>query len=143
MIKQLPLLCAGRIFFGPFPEQETLMQLRAKKVTVVWNLMSELSGLFELESKLFTHAINTPIDDYDIPRTLQFLQDLDRVVAYLQAGQDVYIHCQGGHGRTGMALAALTVRLAKVSPEAALQYSLRHCQGPEREHQKQFIRETL
>lgn len=142
-MQRLPLNVSGRILFGPIPSDQTLMQLRREGVQVIWNLMAELPELFRIESQLFTRAINTPINDYDIPRTVQFFQDLDRVVAYLQAGQDVYIHCQGGHGRTGMALAALTVRLAKVSPEAALQYSLLHCQGPEQELQRQFIRETL
>lgn len=143
-MQRLPLNVSGRILFGPFPSDQTLMQLRQQGVKVIWNLMAELPELFRIEKQLFPQALNTPIDDYDIPSDASsFLGDLDKVVEYLQTGQDVYIHCLGGHGRTGMALSALTVRLAKVSPEAALQFSLRHCQGPEREHQKQFIRETL
>lgn len=106
--------------------------------------MAELGELFRIEAQLFQHAVNTPIEDYDIPSDSQsFLRDLEIVLGHLQAGRDVYVHCLGGHGRTGMALAALTVRLAGVSPEAALQFSKQQCQGPEREAQKTFIKEHL
>lgn len=137
--RQLPLSAAGRIFYGPFPNERTLLDLKKRGVSVIWNLMAELQELFRIESKLFEHTINTPTDDYDVPETELFLNHLETMVAHLQAGRDVYIHCLGGHGRTGIAIAALARRLAAVGPGAALQFSLRHCQGPEHENQKKFV----
>lgn len=61
-----------------------------------------------------------PIRDMDAPRamapTAALVADL---VAALQAGQNVFVHCRGGHGRTGTIVACILAKLG-VAPKDAI-----------------------
>lgn len=126
------------ILFGPIPSEQTLEYLLKKDVALIWNLMAECSGVADLEKNFFI-VINSKIEDFSIPDRSEFLHDLDLVCDYLKEGKNIYIHCLGGHGRTGMALAALGMRLARMTAEEALNFSQHNCHGPETEIQKDFI----
>lgn len=126
------------ILFGPIPSERTLEYLLKQNVALIWNLMAECSGVADLEKNFFI-VINSKIEDFSIPNRNEFLHDLDLVCEHLKEGKNIYIHCLGGHGRTGMALAALGMRLANMTAAEALNFSQRNCHGPETEIQKDFI----
>lgn len=129
----------GELFYGSFPSRETLIKLKEEKVDLVWNLMAELPGVLKMEKEYF-QVIHTPIYDYWIPEHASFLQDLDSVCSHLDSGKNVFVHCLGGHGRTGMALACMAIRLMGMTPNEALMLSKKLCNGPEVEEQKDFVR---
>ena len=61
-----------------------------------------------------------PIPDYSVPDAETTRQALDLIDAARQAGQPVYLHCQGGIGRTGTVVGCYLVRQG-LSGEQALQ----------------------
>ncbi|MBS7812367.1 protein-tyrosine phosphatase family protein [Roseococcus pinisoli] len=61
-----------------------------------------------------------PIQDMQIPINLSsFTKMVDWTYAQLQAGRKVHVGCIGGHGRTGMLLAALAGRCYKIDDPIA------------------------
>jgi protein-tyrosine phosphatase len=146
MYNQLNLACTGKVFFGRVPDQETFLFLKEQQVSGIWNLMDELKYIFVEEQNKFKFVINTPIKDLSIPEGKLkdfFLRDLNFVQRLLKSGINVFVHCLGGHGRTGMALASLLITINHLSIEQALQFTHEICQGPELEIQKDFIRKIF
>lgn len=131
----------NQIYYGPVPSDQTYHNLKNIGVDIIWNLMEELPSIFEIEAKMYPGSINTPIEDFNVPDNEEdFLVDLERVKNYLVMGRKVFIHCLGGHGRTGMALASLIRKLEGVGPGEALIRSRAACRGPELEKQREFVR---
>ena len=63
--------------------------------------------------------LHVPTRDFDVPAQLDWPDMRDRVLARLQAGDKVLVHCMGGCGRSGMI--ALRVMIASgEDPDAAL-----------------------
>jgi len=131
----------GLIHFGSYPVYQTLKSLKENKVEVIWNLAAELKNIFETEIKLFPFSIHTPIEDFGIPDSPeQFLSDLDKICNYLIDAKNIYVHCYGGHGRTGIALATLAMRILKIRAEEGLSLAQANCDGPEVDTQKEFVK---
>lgn len=129
------------IFYGPCPIDDVYQMLIEEDVSVVWNLAEELSDIAEKERRHFEHIIHSKIPDFSTPRSSEeFLSDLTSVVDLAVAGKIIFVHCLGGRGRTGMALAALAVCLKGLSVEEALEFAHKSCGGPEMESQKNFIK---
>lgn len=61
-----------------------------------------------------------PIPDQGVPTPEELVRILDAVDASLAASRPVYVHCWGGIGRTGTAVAAFLARRHGVSGEEAL-----------------------
>jgi protein-tyrosine phosphatase len=131
----------GAVFLDERERDELFAELDANDVSVVWNLQ-EYRNSYEDERAHFKAVIWTPIPDYGAPEDRQvFVRDLDRVIALLRQGISVYVHCAAGHGRTGMALAALLVRLG-VPARQALSQVQEAIGGPEVAEQEEFV-ETI
>jgi protein-tyrosine phosphatase len=135
-----PTNSTGKLYFGHFPSAETLDELKNKGVVAIWNLGAELLVELEMEEEQFETVIHSKIVDYSIPDSPKdFLADVKRVVSLLNSGKDVFVHCFGGHGRTGMALASIACLVNKASTADALALAKEHCSGPERLSQVKFI----
>lgn len=143
--KNLPLNCPGKIFFGRLPSEEEMLILKEKEtVNTVWNLLMELPWIIAEEKTVFTNVLNSPIQDYSVPQDdSNFFAILEEICLKLEAGQNIFVHCLGGRGRTGMALAALLIKINKMSTEKALDLTDKICGGPELESQKDFIRNSF
>lgn len=144
-MKSVVLKCPGRLVFGGMPSTQEMHLLKSKhEVNTVWNLMSEFSFLLEEERSIFGEVLHSPIDDYCVPqKESNFCAKLQEVCFKLEAGHNVFIHCFSGHGRTGMALAAILVKINKLSVERALNTARIMCKGPELESQKDFVRRVF
>lgn len=62
-----------------------------------------------------------PIRDLDVPSTEFMTKILDRIDAYLDENQFVYVHCWGGRGRTGTVVGCWLVRHSIAEGESALE----------------------
>ena len=89
------------------------------------------------------------IEDYSVPSKEYMAAILDTVDTNLFSGKTVYIHCWGGHGRTGTVAGCWLKRYGIESIETVFSHirDLRaetddpHVDSPETEEQKKFVRE--
>jgi protein-tyrosine phosphatase len=128
----------GAVFLDNQERDELFAELDENDVSVVWNLQ-EYADSYEQERVHFKAVVWTPIVDYGVPEDREaFVRDLDRVVALLQQGINVYVHCAAGRGRTGMALGAMLVRLG-IPARDALSQVRQATGGPDTSEQEQFV----
>lgn len=94
-------------------------------VEVVINLMEseELARFTPYEEALChlnpqVQILSHPIRDMDIPT----MEELERILEDLELNstKKCYVHCWGGHGRTGTVVGAYLIRFSQLKPEDAL-----------------------
>jgi protein-tyrosine phosphatase len=105
------LLDAGVYYWISLQEVEEMKEFRQYHSTVLKLAPDTIAS---------TQFINWPIPDRKITsveRVQRMLQELD---AYLSTGKVVFIHCQGGHGRTGEIVSAWLMSKNQVSANSAL-----------------------
>lgn len=131
----------GSFYIGPAPLQQDLLGYH---FDIIWNLAEELNDLL-LWQKDFAHVVlHANIPDFDIPSDIKsFIFQLKKVVLCLKNNGKVLVHCLGGHGRTGMAVACILSLLDGHSPDYALMLANKYCQGPETYHQNNFVLSIL
>ena len=106
-------------------------KLVENKVSYVLVLLSneELLSKYKLHQSLFDayreyglKVLHYPIQDFSIPRDLQsFDEVVKKVLGILRSGESILVHCQGGHGRTGLIVVGAIIRLGN-DPYDAYQY---------------------
>jgi protein-tyrosine phosphatase len=131
----------GNLYIGSKDDVMAVMEeIPQIKFDIIWNLAEELGFLIDDEKLYAKMVLTANIEDYGVPEDkVEFLRQLTLVVNVLRNGGDVLIHCFGGHGRTGIGLAAIKIMLEKLTAEAALIFANNQCNGPETSEQKQFV----
>lgn len=134
----------GNLFHGHVPSAYDLARLKDLGVTAIWNLGRELVEELEVERDLFKIVVHSDIVDFSIPELPnKFLDEVKMICQYLKDGQSVFVHCMGGRGRTGMALASVCAMLDNIDVDKALTLAKVNCGGPERTHQVEFVRKLF
>lgn len=129
---------SGNLFIGSLMDAREIHKYG--KFDVIWNLASELEFLVKDEAKYAESVLFANIIDYDVPSDLSsFSNQLNLIVDCLTNSGRVFIHCFGGHGRTGMALASVLVKLHNLSVDDALSHTKNICGGPDNEFQVEFV----
>ena len=110
-------------FFGKYPTNEELQILEDKGIDVIIDLTNSKENLppytFSKEK------IHFPIEDRRVPQDNEnFRSLLNLIIVRLNEGHKVYIHCKGGHGRSGLLVALLLRLMYDYNAEKAL--SLTH-----------------
>lgn len=68
------------------------------------------------ELREMPHDVHVPIPDFKTP-PMKVLEDtVTEIIARAYTGQEVYIGCMGGYGRTGLFMAAIAKVLGKANP---------------------------
>lgn len=70
------------------------------------------------ERGVFVRCFRYPIPDCSIPTTTEMRATLDAIDATIAAKMPVYVHCWGGHGRTGTVIGCWLVRHGLSGAEA-------------------------
>lgn len=119
--------------FGPFPEQSWVRDLESQGVTHFINLTYSREKLtYPYTVGKNSTIINFPIMDKNIPTsTHDFCKFIINIIAKLHElkhkKEKMYIHCKGGHGRSGMVVACILVQWLKLTdPEIALQLTTKY-----------------
>lgn len=121
----------GQLLAGPYPflgvterEQRRVRTLLRAGVRTVIDLRtpSEPPSVRVLLSKLDDDAawIGMPILDGTAPSEATLVTILDAIDASLSRGRLVYVHCQGGRGRTGTIVACWWIRHGRYDVQGAL-----------------------
>ena len=133
----------GTLTFSGRPNDTIFAEVRARGVALWWTLARELPDAVPHMSKASAVVRYLPLRDYHVPEggiAVAFREHLDEAVAVLRAGRHVHVSCYGGRGRTGLALACITIALEDLAAESALRRAREACRGPETEEQEAFVR---
>lgn len=131
----------GELYYGSYPSTKDLYEVKEYGVTVIWNLAYELFDLAEEESKLFDNVVFSAISDFNVPTNYdKFSKEVDIICEHIKNDRKVFVHCYGGRGRTGMALAIIAKVLYKANSDQALNLAKKYCDGPEVDKQVEFVR---
>jgi len=112
-----------KALFGSFPTQDSVNELENEGVRYFINLT------FNDESKITPYitkytAISYPIIDRYVPTDWQsyakFIIKVSYIIRNLKMEEKVYVHCKGGHSRSGVVVASLLCYIFRLSPTEAL-----------------------
>ena len=67
--------------------------------------------------------IHFPLTDNTTPQHSTFVKHLSLILEKLKDGRNIYIHCAGGHGRTGIYIACILMILYGFSAKYAMYYT--------------------
>ena len=107
------------LWFGSYPSQERINILEASGVRLFVNLTCTHETLDPYTTNYM--YMNIPIPDNSIPDNVAvFCFQVIEIVRFILAGATAYIHCRGGHGRSGMLCAILLCLIEGLSPKDAI-----------------------
>lgn len=113
----------GKALFGSFPTQ-TEVEILEKNGVVCF---VDLTHNGERGTTAYTtkyRYIKYPITDRDVPRDWysysQFIIKVADQIRSLKGHDKIYVHCKGGHGRSGVVVASLLCYIYKMKPETSL-----------------------
>jgi protein-tyrosine phosphatase len=121
-------LIKDKLYFGPFPNQNMIDKLFEEKFDIIVNLTMDNENIFinfNEESKDFnlkeeTQTYKVPknkyisyqIKDNDVPECpLSYCSFIINLKKLYLMDKKIYIHCRGGHGRSGMVSVSLLLSL--------------------------------
>ncbi len=147
----------GRVLAGPYPflgvteREERRTRVRALldagvRTVIDLRTRAEPPSVRVLMSKFDDEVawIGMPILDGAAPNEATLATILDAIDASLERGRVVYVHCQGGRGRTGTVVACWWIRHGRYDVEGALaalterRVGLAHGQWPSPETAQQL-----
>jgi protein-tyrosine phosphatase len=115
-----------KAMFGSYPTQDTVNMLEDEGVRYFVNLTYEHEKKITEYSTKYNY-ISFPIPDGGIPTNKQefvlFIYRLCSIIENLEGGDSIYIHCKGGHGRSGVVVACISAKLFCMSAANALTYT--------------------
>lgn len=145
-----------KALFGSFPTQTEVCFLESIGVRYFVDLTLENEPKTVPYITRFKY-LKHPITDRQIPKNWNdfsvFIVGLSHIISSLKEKDKIYIHCRGGHGRSGIVVASVLCYLNDMSPEDALMYTsecyskrpnikekyLKHG-SPQHNFQKNFVR---
>jgi len=131
---------SGRLLVGAWPVKPYMVEAILKQGVTVFVCLMEESELgkhgkhyfdvakamvdsrpteFKQKSQALRY-VHHPIPDRKVVSDDSTLGLVDQILAFLQAGEVVYLHCYGGHGRTGVLASILLGRIYGIDAEKAL-----------------------
>ena len=113
-----------KILFGGYPTQ-TMVNKLEKDLSVKWFV--DLTTDHEIREKykcVSSKYMSYPIEDRKIPVDYttfkSFIAELSTVIQNMEDTDRMYIHCRGGHGRSGMVAAVLLCILEDINSETSI-----------------------
>ena len=117
----------NKALFGSYPTQESLKELEDNNVKYFIDLTQ---GEKEKNISLYTtkyNYMNYPIADNYIPhnwRTFSvFILKICNIIKNLKNNEKCYIHCRGGHSRSGLVVACLVCYIFDKKPPESIEYT--------------------
>ncbi len=107
------------LWFGSYPSQERIDILEESGVRLFVNLTHSSENLPPYTTNYM--YMNIPIEDNSIPSKVSlFCLQMMELKRALLSGSIAYVHCKGGHGRSGMVSAILLSLIEMISPRDAI-----------------------
>lgn len=124
----------NKALFGSFPTQEEVLELEQLGVICFVDL-TDHDETKTTPYKTKVTYIKYPITDCKIPTNwksfAQLIVRICNIIKTLEENQKIYIHCKGGHGRSGVLVACVLCYYYHISAEEAISLTtMYHAQRP-------------
>lgn len=100
----------NKALFGSYPTQESVEELEGNGVRHFINLTYDDENLITKYTTKYNY-ISYPIVDQHVPTNWQscakFILNICDIIKHLDGDDKIYIHCKGGHGRSGVIVACI------------------------------------
>lgn len=117
---------SDKICVGGYPKTRFELERLTKSGINVFVCLngSDKSEFYKYERQLSSNKtyINEPIEDMSITTDDRIRELCERIVIRIRNGDKVFIHCTGGHGRTGTVAAVVLYMLYKLSIQQIYDY---------------------
>lgn len=117
-----------RLFFGGYPTSQQVHELKEKgfRYIVDCTTAQEKKRLSVYDPKeVGLVYISFPIQDNCVPKEtetfFEFIGWISYLIEHMEANEFMYIHCKGGHGRSGLICASLLCHIYGMSPAFSIQ----------------------
>jgi ribA/ribD-fused uncharacterized protein len=125
----------NKALFGSYPDQSTVDELERLGVRYFVDLTFS-SERNVVPYKTRYKYVNYPIYDRRIPKNwrtfAQLVLEICHIIRKLENNQKLYLHCKGGHGRSGIVVACVLCYYYSVRPSQALERTaMCHSNRPE------------
>lgn len=112
--------------FGAYPTQHQIHELEEWGVDLIVNLTSRHEKNIRTYST-FVKTINFIISDNKAPENvLEFCALIIHITKLIDQNQKIYIHCKGGHGRSGVLVASILSYKYRIMPHEAIQLTTKY-----------------
>ena len=115
-----------KALFGSYPTSETVVQLENMGVRHFVNLTINTEKKISPYTTQYSY-IQYPIKDNNIPEHsiefTSFIYKLCSIISNLPKGELIYIHCKGGHGRSGVVVSCIVALYFNITPRRALMHT--------------------
>ena len=119
-----------KALFGNYPSDENIDTYEKMGVKYFVNLTCDYEKLPEYKVSNTSTKINYYIKDRNFPKNLQtfssFLIYICNIIKKLENNDKIYIHCRGGHGRSGIVVACILCYLNNITPEKAIELTTQY-----------------
>lgn len=144
-----------KALFGSYPTQNAIQELENEGVRYFVDLT------YQDEKRITPYKTNYnyisfPIKDRSYPNNIidfsKFIHNISKIILELKDNDKIYIHCKGGHGRSGVVVAILLCKIFNFTPDEALEHTTkshnnrevmrdkwRKIGSPQTYHQKNFV----
>lgn len=115
-----------KALFGSYPSDVSVKELEDNGVRYFVNLTyddEDKIKQYHTNYQIITYNIKDRSIPYDLLTFTQFISHLADIIKQLKISEKIYIHCKGGHGRSGLVVACLICYIFKLSPYEALNYT--------------------
>ena len=113
-----------KALFGSFPTQERVEELEENGVRYFINLTHDHESKITPYKTKYKY-IQFPIRDGAVPTSYslfgRLLLQLINIIENLGQKDRLYLHCKGGHGRSGLVVACILSYMFKLHPKEAIQ----------------------
>ena len=126
-------LAAGQYPGSQEPEEAAtrLTRFADAGITTFVDLTHPRDRMEPYEHLLTTQTrLHFPIVDNDVPTVTEMTTILDAIDTAVEGDETVYVHCWGGHGRTGTAIGCWLVRHGVTADDAIALIRERRCSLP-------------
>lgn len=120
-----PLFCSeyikDSVYFGGYPSEEWFKELIDFGITCFVDLTTQVEKENLKYNYNFRNTIHFPIRDNNAPLVVDnYIRLIINISGLIDKGEKIYIHCKGGHGRSGMVVASLMCYLENMLPREAI-----------------------
>jgi predicted NAD-dependent protein-ADP-ribosyltransferase YbiA (DUF1768 family) len=118
-----------KALFGSYPTQEAIIELEKEGVKYFIDLTNKNENKITPYKTNYKY-ISFPIKDRAYPENInkfsKFILDISKIIRSLNNNEKIYIHCKGGHGRSGVVVAILLCKLFNFTPLEALEHTTKY-----------------